>query len=156
MDPMRDDREPDRLESTWDRWQGLPLASRSNACLYGLPFIALVGLLAQVVSGDGNTPRRVDVASQAPPTTRPKPTTTTAPPASTLPLSLPTTAPVPKAVPSAAASPATTRASVGAGASQPADTTPIPGLPLPPPNCQNSSDPACGDFSWSPPASKDL
>jgi hypothetical protein len=29
-------------------------------------------------------------------------------------------------------------------------------LPLPPPNCQNSSDPACGDFSWSPPASNNL
>lgn len=156
MDPMRDDRERDRLESTWDRWQRLPLGYRINACLYVLAFIALVGLLAQVVSGDGDTPRRVDVASKAPPTTRPKPTTTTAPLPTTLPLSLPSTAPVPKAGPSAAASPATTRASSGGGASQPPDTTPIPGLPLPPPNCQNSSDPACGDFSWSPPASNNL
>ncbi|HEX8771573.1 MAG TPA: hypothetical protein VF711_12475 [Acidimicrobiales bacterium] len=157
---MRDDRERDRLESTWDRWRQLPLGYRINACLYVLAFIALVGLLAQVVSGDGGTPRRVDVASQAPSTTRSKPTTTTVPP-TTLPLVIPSTAPLPKSGPAAVASgsggsKASRSSGSGAGATQPSDTTPIPGLPLPPPDCQNSSDPACGDFNWSPPANNNL
>ena len=71
MNPMRDDPERDRLESTWDRWQQLPLGYRVNACLYVLGFISLVVLLAQVVSGTGSKPRQVEVASRAP-TTRPR------------------------------------------------------------------------------------
>ncbi len=158
MDPMRDDRERDRLESTWDRWRGLPLGYRINACLYVLAFIALVGLLAQVVSGGGK-PRRVDVASRAPTTTRPNPTTTA--PTGTLPLATAptTTATAQPATPTAPSGPgpsAPARPSGGGRTSQPTDTTPIPGLPLPPGNCLNSSDPACGDFSWSPPAGDNL
>lgn len=159
MDPMRDDRERDRLESTWDRWQQLPLGYRINACLYVLAFIALVGLLAQVVSGGGQ-PRQVDVASRAPTTTRPNPTTTAATrtplPLATVPTTTATTKPATPAPSSRPGAAAPARASGDGGSSQPADTTPIPGLPLPPANCQNSSDPACGDFSWSPPASNNL
>ncbi|HUQ62151.1 MAG TPA: hypothetical protein VM121_00165, partial [Acidimicrobiales bacterium] len=149
MDLTRDNPEHDRLESTWDRWQRLPLGYRINACLYVLAFIALVGLLAQVISGDGGKPRQVEVASRAPTTTRPKPTTTT----TKVPLvTVPTTTAAPKPAAPAASSGSRSSTGSGGGASsnpQPADTTPIQGVPVTP-HCQDSTDPDCGTFSWSP------
>lgn len=162
LDPTTHDPERDRLESTWDRWQRLPLSYRINACLYVLAFVALVALLATVVSGSGSKPKQVEVASRAPSTTRPKPTTTTKAPLATV----PTTAAAPKpspVVPSgssgASGAPAASSASSGGGGggggAQTPDTQPIPGFPTPA-NCQNSSNPECGAFRWEPDAGNNL
>jgi hypothetical protein len=149
MDLTRDNPEHDRLESTWDRWQRLPLGYRINACVYVLAFIALVGLLAQVVSGDGGKPRQVEVASRASTTTRPKATTTTttkAPPVTVPTTAAPTTA---APAPSSGSGSSAGSGSGGSNSAQPPGTTPIPGLPVTS-NCQDSTDPDCGSFSWSP------
>jgi hypothetical protein len=124
--------EPGRFQALLERWRELPTSWRVNAGLYLLAGLSLVALLAQVVTGGGSRPRRVEVASR--PSARP---TTSA------------------AAPKAAAGSATTRpratASPGSPSPAPPGNTPAPG-PSPAPACHNSTDPACGAFFWDPPA----
>jgi hypothetical protein len=152
----RQDTEEDRLESTWDRWQRLPLPYRVNALLYVLGFMSLVILLAQVLSGSGGKPRQVEVASRAPSTTRaPRPSTTAA--ATTVPVT--TAAPASTPAATATPKPATATASAAPAANVPAspsDTSPIPGFSPGAPACINSTDPQCGAFHWEPPVANNL
>jgi hypothetical protein len=152
--------EPGRFQALLERWRELPTSWRVNAGLYLLAGLSLVALLAQVVTGGGSRPRRVEVASRpsarpttsavlAPSTTALAPTTV-AGPTTTVP---PATAAA--AAPKAAAGSATTRpratASPGSPSPAPPGNTPAPG-PSPAPACHNSTDPACGAFFWDPPA----
>lgn len=144
-DRQHEHEDDDRLESTWDRWQRLPLAYRVNALMYVLGFISLVVLLAQVVSG-GNGTRQVEVASRAPSSTRARPSTTvTTQPSTTLaPVSIPPTAP-------AAASASVPKLNSNPNPAQTNDTTPLNGFSPGAPPCSNSTDPQCGPFRWDPP-----
>lgn len=151
------DQEDDRLESTWDRWQRLPLPYRVNAFLYVLGFLSLVILLAQVISDSGDKPRQVEVASRAPSTTRPRPATTT----SNAPPSTVTTVAPPSSTSSTVAATRSTGGTGGTGSSgggssrvSPPDTEPIPGLDTL--GCLNSTESRCGAFSWDPPAGNNL
>jgi len=142
---------PGRKQTATEWWRGLPGAWRANVGLYGLATLALVALVAQILTGGGAPPQRVEVASRAPVTTTTSPrfqTTTTAGEAPTT-AGPPDTAPPPPPTTAAATPPAAGRSPAPPPgppplAVQPHDTTTAP------PVCRNSSDPRCGAFFWSP------
>ncbi len=144
--------EPGRTRAAAEWWRSLSTAWRANIGLYGLATVALVALVAQMATGGGSPPQRVEVASRAPlrtaPTSPRAPTTTVAPttipPLTTVPAPTPV-APAP--APPEAANPAPLP--LGPAPAQP-DTTIDPGPICP----KNSVDPACGPLFWDPPASR--
>jgi hypothetical protein len=139
-------------KSLTEWWQGLSGAWRLNGLLYLLTVIALLALVVEVVSGGGETPKRVQVASRQTgrtTTTFPRPLTTTAP------LATSTTVPGPTTT-------ADTSGPAGGGvASAPqrggGPSAPAPLVVPPAPSgggdlvCLNSKNPACGPFSWQTP-----
>lgn len=138
-----DDRGRARAAGEW--WRSLTAGWRLNIGLYALATMALVALLVSVATGGGQTPKQVQVASQARPTTSsvtlPRPTTT-------LPATSTTVTPTTVGGPTTTAAVAsggrtnTTKATTGAA---PVNTTTTA-----PPVCRNSTDPRCGDFRWDP------
>ena len=158
-----DDSEVPQLRRLQDWWLELPLSYRLNALLYFLGLCFMVFLLTTVLGG-GDTPRQIQVGAGA--TTSSAPTTTrtvvTAPTSSTPASSTSSTGPtttaggatttrapgattpaptaVPTTVPTTEAATTTVANTVG--------TTPATTTTKPP--CRNSTDPACGQFQWSP------
>ncbi|MEN3316301.1 MAG: hypothetical protein V7605_2535 [Acidimicrobiaceae bacterium] len=138
--------EPGRRRTAAEWWRGLPGAWRANVSLYCLATIALIALVTQVLTGRGGPPQRLEVASRAPVTTTTSPrfqtTTTTGPPTTGAPDT--TAAPVTTVAPPPPAKGPNTPPAPAPLQVQPQDTTTAP------PVCRNSTDPRCGDFSWSP------
>jgi len=140
--------EPGRRHAAAAWWRGLSGGWRANVGLYCLATLALVALVAQIMTGGGQPAQRVEVASRAPvstaPTSRPQ-ITTTAPPTTV-------------AGPATTEAPTTTAAPGPAAPNTPASPTPLavgPSAPenttVPPPVCRNSTNPDCGAFYWDPP-----
>ncbi len=139
--------EPGQTHAAAKWWRGLSGAWRANVGLYCLATVALVALVAQIVTGGGRPAQRVEVASRAPITTAPSPRP-----------QIPTTTP-----PTTVAGPPTTDAPTASAPPGPAapNTPPAPapltvGPSVPenpttsPPVCRNSTKPDCGPFYWDP------
>ncbi|MFN2609169.1 MAG: hypothetical protein ABR511_14965 [Acidimicrobiales bacterium] len=129
-------------------WRALAVGWRVNLGLYALAAVALVALLIELAAGGGESPRRVEVASQArPSTTVATPATTFAPPTTT---GGPTTSAVTTTVaePSTTGKPArSTPTSAAPGGSHTGSASPTTTAP---PVCRNSTDPRCGPFRYEP------
>ena len=150
--------EPGRLQALADWWRDLSTGWRVNVALYALAGVCLVALLAQIATGGGQRPQKVEVASRpqtGPASTQPQAaiiaTTSTVPPTSTAPSTSAAAASKPSgSVRSAQPSPPASRPNTTKGSPTPlifdpnASRTSV--------QCQhNSLDPRCGPFSWASP-----
>lgn len=147
--------EPGRIEAFLGWWRDLPTGWRVNAGLYALAGLSLVALLTQMVVGGDSGPRRVEVAAGR--REPPRSTTTRVAPSTSVPpstVAAVTTTPPPTAGRSGPAPTSAARGGGGAkggggggGGAPPVSFNPTPTSLI----CQNSVDPACGEFRWEPP-----